>query len=301
MSSSTNKSVKLSLTFVCAVCFWGLLTVQSLLQSSLLGLCLSILLFFGFAAGFCSKQNRWDEGNILIIASLILCILQAYNVLFRQPVLFSLLFGNHSALFGGIMSLGAIVVFEKMLSRRSPYNDYLRILTEQGVPALLLFLMALCSAVFIPMPGTVAIEKALLIAGLVLIPVTNHAWRQYGEIDKRAQIVHIECSPSESQPVLQQACSVMPSTQLLCDLGDCYMACGDHDKAIASYQKASWMVPRRILPRYKLFEYYRVNENQDQAMRIAREILQYEPYYIRGTIVIRILAEIHDYLETIEE
>lgn len=36
-------------------------------------------------------------------------------------------------------------------------------------------------------------------------------------------------------------------------------------------------------------------------MRIAREILQYEPYYIRGTIVIRILAEIHNYLETIEE
>ena len=61
------------------------------------------------------------------------------------------------------------------------------------------------------------------------------------------------------------------------------------------------MVPRRILPRYKLFEYYRVNENQDQAMRIAWEILQYEPYYSRGTIVIRILAEIHDYLETIEE
>ena len=60
-----------------------------------------------------------------------------------------------------------------------------------------------------------------------------------------------------SKIFMEEAVSVIPNSELYCDLGDTYKALNQIEKAVSCYVMASNMVPNRILPNYKLFCLYR--------------------------------------------
>lgn len=91
---------------------------------------------------------------------------------------------------------------------------------------------------------------------------------------------------AEALPVLRRGACLKPSSQLLCDLGDCYHFCGDRERAVASYQLAARMTPARILPPYRLFCLYRDDGLETQAEEQAHHLLDM-PVKVVNTSVLR--------------
>ncbi len=87
-------------------------------------------------------------------------------------------------------------------------------------------------------------------------------------------------------PVLQQAAHLKPSSRLLCDIGDCYRHRGDNRAAESSYRLASWMIPTRILPHYRLFCLYRDEGMEAEAAGQAERLLTM-PVKVVNTSVLR--------------
>ena len=228
-----------------------------------------------------------------------------------------------------------------------PFNDYIRVLFEQGAIGILLLLGVMTLTVVSAKLNKDALEISLIISfwilslssypiespfiifiasvavgiiiskewvisknsivrwtmalfaliGLVMIPLINREWKKISDIDKHAQLAFLHEPPSKAVSILEEASNQTPSAQLLCDWGDCLLALGDTDEALSNYKKAGWMVPRRLTPRYKLFLYYRDNGMDAEALEIAKQIIHYEPYYIKGTAVIRMLTTVHSFLD----
>lgn len=228
-----------------------------------------------------------------------------------------------------------------------PFNDYIRVLFEQGIIGLLLLFGVMTLTVVSAKLENDALEISLIISfwilslssypvespfiifiasiavgiivskgvviskksiarwlvalfaliGLVMIPLINQEWKKISDIDKHAQRAFLQELPSKAVSILEEASKRTPSAQLLCDLGDCLLTLGDTDEALSNYKKAAWMVPRRLTPRYKLFLYYRDNGMTVQAFDMAKQIIHYEPYYIKGTAVIKMLTEVHAFLD----
>lgn len=84
------------------------------------------------------------------------------------------------------------------------------------------------------------------------------------------------------------------SSEILCDLGDCYLECGDIVRADSCYTLAHRMVPRRVVPLHRLMLLYR-DRNDSLAMHYSELILRLEPSHV-GSAVLRARADVFDYL-----
>lgn len=100
--------------------------------------------------------------------------------------------------------------------------------------------------------------------------------------------------------IIADAIQVVPSSGLYCDAGDIYCEMQQKDLAAKFYIQAANMVPRRILPKYKLFLLYYGSRQWDKALEIGSNILTL-PIKVRGTKTLRLRAEIEEKIALIEQ
>ena len=91
--------------------------------------------------------------------------------------------------------------------------------------------------------------------------------------------------------ILKQASTIIPSSELYCDLGDVYKEQKQIDKAMECYILAKNMLPNRLLPKYKLFCLYREQRDSIKMYKIGQEALLTE-IKITSTKALRIKKEI---------
>ena len=170
----------------------------------------------------------------------------------------------------------------------------------------LIIILSICLGILFAENNKVLASSQLLsiplsISLLLLLPHYDYLKQLPNQTDIMSQRVTNINDDVKKIAYLEYAAEIIPSTGLLCDLGDSYLKAGYDDKAIKCFQCASWMVPRRLTPRYKLFMYYFNHRDYRQALSIAKEIQRYEPYYIRGTSVITMLNTIKSCIKEIKD
>lgn len=118
-------------------------------------------------------------------------------------------------------------------------------------------------------------------------------------LDLYVQYSYQHLPVAESLPILQEAISIIPTSELLCDLGNLYLRKNELEKAIECYQLSSDMIPHRIIPKYKLFQLYRNVGDLVQMRKIGKELLatpvkkeSMQTLQIKGEIK-RVLQYIH--------
>ena len=87
----------------------------------------------------------------------------------------------------------------------------------------------------------------------------------------------------EAQPLLEQAALLQPTTDILCDLGNCHARHGNFDNAQLCFKQAIRMVPCYLMPRYQLFCLYKEHNKTELAKSIAQEILALKPKITNST------------------
>lgn len=130
--------------------------------------------------------------------------------------------------------------------------------------------------------------------------ITNH----YKEVlldprtaDAYAQYAFKNYEPQQALAVLNDVKKIVPTSELYCDLGDLHLALGDSEMAQKCYQQGGNMIPRRVVPQYKLFNLFRDRKDTLSARLIGKKILSM-PVKIEGTRSLRIKADIKHYLES---
>ncbi|GHU79780.1 ligase [Bacteroidia bacterium] len=78
---------------------------------------------------------------------------------------------------------------------------------------------------------------------------------------------------SESIPHLEEAMKLYPNTQILLQLGESYEKTGDHDKALKSWETASYMKPSLFAPVYNMAKLYFKQQDYVRATQKASEVL----------------------------
>ena len=92
-------------------------------------------------------------------------------------------------------------------------------------------------------------------------------------IDLYAQYSFRHYSANISLHILKLAEKVIPTSELMCDLGDVYLHEQQTDKAIQYYQLAHWMIPNRIIPLYKLYCLYKEVGDHERMSEYKKKIL----------------------------
>jgi tetratricopeptide (TPR) repeat protein len=77
--------------------------------------------------------------------------------------------------------------------------------------------------------------------------------------------------------------------------GEAYEKLGNIEKAEENYQKASWLVPHKFIPRYKLFKLYKTNGQPEKAKATALQI-QKMKIKVFSEPVKRIKTEVNEYI-----
>lgn len=103
-----------------------------------------------------------------------------------------------------------------------------------------------------------------------------------------------------SKIILEDAIKIIPSSDLLCHIGDEYKRNGNMHKSIWAYQLAQNMVPYRIRPRYKQFLLYKELGNFHQAQEVAEET-GLIPVKIKGTETLKMKGEMKRFLLQIQD
>lgn len=96
--------------------------------------------------------------------------------------------------------------------------------------------------------------------------------------------------------VLEQGYRLKPSSELVCDLGQCYQQANLFSKAEQAYTLAARMTPAYIRPRYLLFGLYQETGQQAKAIQQAHTLLTM-PVKVVNTSVLRIRSEIRLFLK----
>lgn len=96
--------------------------------------------------------------------------------------------------------------------------------------------------------------------------------------------------------VLEQGYRLKPSSELVCDLGQCYQQTKMFSKAEKAYTLAARMTPAYIMPRYLLFGLYQETRQQAKAIQQAHTLLTM-PVKVVNTSVLRIRSEIRLFLK----
>ena len=110
-------------------------------------------------------------------------------------------------------------------------------------------------------------------------------------LDVYAQYSFLQLPATKSLLILKQASTIIPSSELYCDLGDVYKEQKQIDKAMECYILAKNMLPNRLLPQYKLFCLYREQRDSIKMYKIGQEALLTE-IKITSTKALRIKKEI---------
>ncbi len=100
--------------------------------------------------------------------------------------------------------------------------------------------------------------------------------------------------------VLQDASLIVPTSDLFCDLGDVYKDKGESTLSKRHYLRAAYMVPSRLLPKYKVFDLYRIQGDTTEAVKWA-EIILSTPVKVNNTLCIKIRGEAKRYLSSIRQ
>lgn len=76
--------------------------------------------------------------------------------------------------------------------------------------------------------------------------------------------------------ILEKAATLIPTSELLCDLGDLHLILHQSDKARYYYKLSANMIPNRIMPKYKLFQLYYHQKHFIKMHNIGQCILSTE-------------------------
>lgn len=117
--------------------------------------------------------------------------------------------------------------------------------------------------------------------------------------DIYAQYAFEHYDSQQALTILNDIKSIVPTSELYCDLGDLHKALDDFDSARDCYQTADYMIPRRLTPKYKLFVLFRDMGDTLSARHQAAEILSM-PIHIEGTRTLKMKAEVRRHLASVE-
>lgn len=88
---------------------------------------------------------------------------------------------------------------------------------------------------------------------------------------------------------------IVPGSETYCYLGDYYCRIGMNKLAEKSYRTASFMVPTRMRPNYKLWHMYLESGDTINANSMARRILV-QPLKVENSFTVNAKSEVRDYL-----
>ena len=117
--------------------------------------------------------------------------------------------------------------------------------------------------------------------------------------DMYAQYVFTHYSKECALSILNEIKAFSPTSEIYCDIGDLYQEIGDINQAISSYTIASYMIPRRIVPKYKLFLLYKDSGDIISAMKYGDEILSSKTH-IENTQTLRIKRVVKCFCDNIK-
>lgn len=86
-------------------------------------------------------------------------------------------------------------------------------------------------------------------------------------------------------PVLERGLLLRPTSELVCDLGRCYMYRGQWNEAEQKYRLAANMVPAYITPRHLLFKLYHVKGALQEAEREAEYMLTMPVKLVNSSVI----------------
>ena len=115
-------------------------------------------------------------------------------------------------------------------------------------------------------------------------------------VDVYAQYVYKFKAPDHALMILKETANIIPTCEIYCDIGDLFKEQKDYASAQYYYQRASDMIPRRLIPRYKLFMLYYEMNNIDAARMIGEDIVS-KKNIIEGTQSIKIKMRVQKYLD----
>lgn len=104
---------------------------------------------------------------------------------------------------------------------------------------------------------------------------------------------------SNALPVLERGFLLRPTSELVCDLGRCYMYRGQWKEAERKYRLAANMVPAYITPRHLLFKLYDIQGMSREARQEAEYMLRM-PVKIVNSSVIRARGQARAFLKNNE-
>lgn len=100
----------------------------------------------------------------------------------------------------------------------------------------------------------------------------------------------------KAMPYLMQVAKMVPTSEVLTDIGNCCFYLREYERAITAYQTAIHMTPARILPRYYLFRLYVTCEQNEKAVRIGKNILK-RKYRMEGSVSMEVKHYVKYYLK----
>lgn len=99
------------------------------------------------------------------------------------------------------------------------------------------------------------------------------------------------CKPEDIPKIIE----IIPGTETYCWLGDYYRRIGMNEQAEEAYRIASFMVPTRLRPQYKLWRLYLEKGDTVKAVWTARQAL-HQPLKVENSFTINAKSELNDYL-----
>lgn len=85
--------------------------------------------------------------------------------------------------------------------------------------------------------------------------------------------------------------TIIPTSESWCNIGDYYKKLGEYDKAVGCYKAASYMVPTRVIPNYKIWRHYIEKGERHNADEYAKKILT-QPIKVENTVTLSIKREV---------
>lgn len=116
---------------------------------------------------------------------------------------------------------------------------------------------------------------------------------------KRAKQQYLACDYKNAQVSLQESINLMPTSEILMDLGNCYYYLNEYKKAEECFSYAAYMTPAHIRPQYELFSIYIETGKSHLALILGNEILS-RSYKKEGSVVMEAKYNVHKYLNSIQ-
>lgn len=115
-------------------------------------------------------------------------------------------------------------------------------------------------------------------------------------LDLYAQYSCHRFSASKNVDIQRYTASIIPTSEIWCDIGDLYVSCHQTKEAIESYKMSAEMIPSRITPKYKLAMLYYEMGDMLRFRLVGEDILNME-IKIKSTGVLKMVTEIKQRLQ----